>query len=275
MVRTRAPLISVTEFSQHFDQFSAIDCRFSLADVTAGEAQYREGHIPGAHYLHLARDLSGPLAQHGGRHPLPDPAVFCARLAAIGIGRDTPVVAYDDSGMAYAARLWWMMRALGYTAVQVLDGGLQAWRQTGGALAAELPAPDPVPAHTATAYAACIDIEGVRAALARGAVLIDSREEKRYQGLEEPIDPVAGHIPGAVNYPWQGVTDGGRALDSAGQEARWSDLDEERELVVYCGSGVTACVNILSLTLAGRQARLYAGSWSDWCSWMPPATPRS
>jgi len=276
MARTSAPLINVTEFTQRFDQFRVIDCRFSLADVAAGEAQYREGHIPGAHYLHLARDLSGPLAQHGGRHPLPAPAVFCARLAEIGIGRDTPVVAYDDSGMAYAARLWWMMRALGYTAAQVLDGGLQAWRQTGGAMAAESPAPDPVPAHTATAYAACIDIEGVRTALARGAVLIDSRDEKRYQGLEEPIDPVAGHIPGAVNYPWQGVTDdSGCALDLVGQEARWSDLDEERELVVYCGSGVTACVNILSLTLAGREARLYAGSWSDWCSWLPPSTPRS
>ena len=137
----------------------------------------------------------------------------------------------------------------------------------------EFPAPVPGSAPGASAYAASVDIAGLKASRAGGAVLIDSREEKRYQGLEEPIDPVAGHIPGAMNYPWQSVTDEqGMALHRSQQVLRWQELEPERELVVYCGSGVTACVNILSLHLAGRDdVKLYAGSWSDWCSWMSDA----
>lgn len=266
-----APLISVQQLRASFDEISLVDCRFSLADTAAGESEYAESHLPGAYYLHLERDLSAPLGQHGGRHPLPVPAQFCARLAEIGIDSDTPVVAYDSNGMAYAARLWWMMTALGYTNVRVLDGGLGSWVEAGGELDNILPVPKPVSAHDGPAYAACVDIEGLKDSLAGGAVLIDSREEKRYQGLEEPIDPVAGHIPGALNYPWQSVTDEqGSALDSVRQQKRWEAVEPDRELVVYCGSGVTACVNILSLCLAGRKdVKLYAGSWSDWCSWMP------
>jgi thiosulfate/3-mercaptopyruvate sulfurtransferase len=188
----------------------------------------------------------------------------------MGIGSDTAVVAYDANGMAYAARLWWMMNALGYRNVRVLDGGLQAWVDAGGEISEVVPEALPVAAHIAGDYAASVEIDGLRQAMAGGAVLIDSREEKRYRGLEEPIDPVAGHIPGALNYPWQSVTDEqGLALNGAQQKLRWQELEPDRELVVYCGSGVTACVNILSLHLAGRKdVILYAGSWSDWCSWI-------
>jgi thiosulfate/3-mercaptopyruvate sulfurtransferase len=147
---------------------------------------------------------------------------------------------------------------------------LQAWLKAGGELTDVIPGSLPVSAHSASDYADTVDIDGLRESMAGGAVLIDSREEKRYLGLEELIDPVAGHIPGAMNYPWQSVTDErGVALNRTQQVLRWQELEPDRELVVYCGSGVTACVNILSLQLAGRKdVKLYAGSWSDWCSWM-------
>ncbi|MCZ6829320.1 MAG: sulfurtransferase [Gammaproteobacteria bacterium] len=264
------PLISVDQLLKNLVGTVVVDCRFSLADTDAGESSYRKGHIPGAHYLHLDRDLCGEKGEHGGRHPLPDPARFCERLAQLGITTDTPVVAYDDSRFAFASRLWWMLRSLGYRSVQVLDGGFSAWCAAGAGTDVEIPEPQPVAAHQAEAYAARLDIDGVRSAQSEAAILVDSREEKRYRGIEEPIDPVAGHIPGAVNYPWQGVSDeAGFALDVSAQSDRWQDLDPQRELVVYCGSGVTACVNLLSLAMAGRsRVQLYAGSWSDWCSYL-------
>ena len=246
------------------------DCRFSLADPAEGERLYLEGHVPGAHYLHLERDLSGPVSMHGGRHPLPDPDLFAARLATCGVALDTPVIAYDDSRLAFASRLWWLMRSLGYRPPRLLDGGYQAFLAAGGS-------PDRGDAATGACvppsgleYSRFINIEGVREAQASGALLVDSREARRYQGLEEPIDPIAGHIPGAINRPWQGVTDGeGRVLGADEQREHWGDALEADDFVVYCGSGVTACVNLFSLALLGRDdARLYAGSWSDWCSYL-------
>jgi thiosulfate/3-mercaptopyruvate sulfurtransferase len=265
-----APLISVSQLLEKLAASVVVDCRFSLVDTSVGETSYRQAHIPGAHYLHLDRDLAGAQGEHGGRHPLPQPARFCERLAQLGITTDTPVVVYDDSRFAFASRLWWMCQALGYSRVQVLDGGYSAWCSAGLATDAEIPGPQAVVAHQADDYVACLDINGLRSAQATGAILVDSREEKRYLGLEEPIDPVAGHIPGAVNFPWQGVSDEtGFALAAPAQVERWQALDPERELVVYCGSGVTACVNLLSLAVAGRsQVQLYAGSWSDWCSYL-------
>ena len=267
-----SPLITVAELQQELSDTVVVDCRFSLADTVAGEAEYHRAHIPGAHYLHLDRDLSGEKRQHGGRHPLPEPAQICARLAGFGITTHTPVVAYDDSRFAFASRAWWMMTALGYSAVRVLDGGFAAWQSAAASTDDKLPTATPVAAHEASEYRARLDIDGLRGAQRNGAILIDSREEKRYLGLEEPIDPVAGHIPGAVNFPWQGVSDdAGYALDSTAHVDRWREMDPGRELVVYCGSGVTACVNLLSLALAGRsRVQLYAGSWSDWCSYLEP-----
>jgi thiosulfate/3-mercaptopyruvate sulfurtransferase len=246
------------------------DCRFSLADPLEGRRLYARGHVPGAHYLDLNRDLAGPVRKHGGRHPLPDPARFAATLAGFGVGPDTAVVAYDDSRLAYAARLWWLMRAMGYRSPALLNGGYQGFLAAGGRPETAVPAGQPRPAPEVGQFHGYCDIDGVRGAQAGGAVLIDSREARRYAGLEEPIDPVAGHIPGAINRPWQGVTDAtGRVLDSAGQRAHWGDALGSAPLVVYCGSGVTACVNLFSLALLGRDdATLYAGSWSDWCSYM-------
>jgi len=244
------------------------DCRFSLADPGAGLVSYLAGHIPGAHFLDLNRDLSGPAARHGGRHPLPAPAVFADTLARSGVGLDTPVIAYDDSRLAGAARLWWLMRSLGYRPPQLLNGGYAAFLAAGGQPETAVPSPRPCVAPTVGNYRGACSIREVRGAEQRNALLVDSREERRYLGLEEPIDPVAGHIPGAINRPWQGVTtEQGRVRGVEELRAHWGDALKARELVVYCGSGVTACVNLFSLSLLGREdATLYAGSWSDWCS---------
>jgi len=250
------------------------DCRFSLADSNAGELLYREGHIPGAHYLHLNEDMSSPVSRHGGRHPLPDPARFVALLASFGVGPETEVIAYDDNGLAYAARLWWLMKSLGFKRPVLLNGGYQAWLDIGGETETAIPA---AKTHVSSgqnteahSFKGHCNIEGLRAAQHTGSTVVDSREEKRYQGLEEPIDPVAGHIPAALNRPWQGVTDSaGKILDEESQRAHWGDVLEADDLVVYCGSGVTACVNLFSLASLGRDdAVLYAGSWSDWCSYL-------
>ena len=243
------------------------DCRFSLADPEAGRALYLGGHVPGAYYIDLNRDLSAAPAARGGRHPLPAPGEFAATLAGFGVGPDAQVVAYDDSRLAFAARLWWMMRSIGYRPPRLLDGGYQAFLAAGGEPETAVPAAVPVTHAPVTGFRGHCDIEGVRAAQARGALLVDSREERRYLGLEEPIDPVAGHIPGAVNRPWQGVTSpDGMVREPDSLQAHWGDALEAPELVVYCGSGVTACVNLFSLALLGREdATLYAGSWSDWC----------
>lgn len=259
---------------KHLDhpQVLIVDCRFSLANPELGRQQYEAGHIPTAHYLDLNRDLSSPVQRHGGRHPLPDPEKFAQRLTALGVrsGADaTLVIAYDDSRFAFAARFWWLLRYLGHDQVAVLDGGFSGWQTAGYPVTSEQPQPQsgdfvPQPRSSWT-----VDVEAVKAQKdASDVVLIDSREAERYRGEREPIDPIAGHIPGAINYPWQEVTDSqGYALPPLQQQQRWQDLPSTKNLVVYCGSGVTACVNLLSLEMAGRTAKLYPGSWSDWCSY--------
>ena len=246
------------------------DCRFSLADPEQGRREYLSGHIPGAFYLDLNCDLSGPAARHGGRHPLPRPEDFASTLAGFGVGPSTPVIAYDDSRLAFASRLWWLMRSLGYRPPRLLDGGYQGFLVAGGQPEVPVPAPRACVVDPVTAFTGYCDMGGLRAAQSRGALLVDSREAGRYQGLEEPIDPVAGHIPGAVNRPWQGVTSAdGRVRSEEDLRRHWGDALQADELVVYCGSGVTACVNLFSLALLGRDdATLYAGSWSDWCSYL-------
>lgn len=247
-----------------------VDCRFVLGDPEAGRAAYLRGHIPRAHYLDLERDLSGPAGVHGGRHPLPSAEVFVARLAALGIGPATPVVAYDDSRLAHAARFWWLLRALGYRPPRLLAGGLAAWVAAGEALSTTVPDPVPCSVAPTTGFRGSCDIEALRALQATGGTLLDSREARRYAGLEEPIDPVAGHIPGALNRCWQDVTDQRGVLRPATELRRhFGELLEARPLVVYCGSGVTACVNLYALDRLGRDdALLYPGSWSDWCSYL-------
>jgi len=266
------PLISAPDLAARTDPKPVmLDCRFSLADTDAGRRQYIEGHIPGAVYMDLERDLSGPLSRHGGRHPLPEPESLADTFRKAGINQDTHVVAYDDSRFAFASRAWWLLRYLGHGNVSVLDGGFSAWVAAGLPVETEQPQPALGDFMANIQPELVVDYQRVRKiSRGGGAQLVDCREKTRYLGLEEPLDPVAGHIPGAVNYPWQAVTDtSGLARPAAEHVSRWQDLPVDQELVFYCGSGVTACVNQLSMELAGRDmGKLYVGSWSDWCSYL-------
>lgn len=247
-----------------------VDCRFDLADPAAGRGAYERGHIPGAVFLDLERDLSAPRGPHGGRHPLPAPGAVAATLAARGIGLDTPVVAYDDSRFAFAGRLWWMMRALGYRPPALLNGGYGGWLAAGGRPESGAAAPGPCAVPAVGAYGGCLQIDDLRAAQAAGATLVDARDPQRYRGERETMDPVAGHIPGAVNRHWGAVSDDdGRLLPDAALAAHWGELLDAGTVVAYCGSGVSACINLFTLARLGRgDASLYAGSWSDWCSYL-------
>ncbi len=268
-------LVTADWLAQHLDDPRAVvvDCRFALADPAQGPQQYAAGHIPAAWYLDLNQDLSSPVQVHGGRHPLPNLDTFSKRLTAMGVQSNGPeptlVVAYDDSRFAFASRLWWLLRYLGHDNVAVLNGGWSGWVQGGYPTSIETSAPRPGNFVPVPRQNWIVDIETVRQCQP-GTVLVDSRSPERYRGEVEPIDPVAGSIPGAVNYFWQEVSDEqGQMKPPAELAQHWAELDEAKEVIVYCGSGVTACVNLLAQSVAGRpMAKLYPGGWSDWCSYL-------
>jgi thiosulfate/3-mercaptopyruvate sulfurtransferase len=252
-----------------------LDCRHDLADPQAGATQYAAAHLPGAVFAHLDRDLSGAKAPDGssGRHPLPDPEALVARLRAWGVGSATQVVAYDASQGCYAARAWWLLRWLGHERVAVLDGGWQAWLAAGAPTdaVAATPAPGDVrlgpPRQAAVALEAVEDL--VRRRPAGGPRIIDARAPDRYEGRNETLDPVGGHIPGAVNRFWKdNLDERGHFKAPARLRAEYEALLEgrtPRDLILQCGSGVTACHDLLALHVAGLPgAALYAGSWSQW-----------
>jgi len=244
-----------------------VDCRASLADLDYGRNAYAAGHIPGAVFADLADDLSGPVvAGVTGRHPLPERDALAGTLGRLGIGADTQVVAYDADNGAFAARLWWLLRWLGHGAVAVLDGGLAAWTAAGLTLATGVEQRSPCTLPIRATLTDCASTQDI-AADGRRYLLIDARTEARYRGDVEPIDRVAGHIPGAVCLPFEGNLDAsGRFLSAADLRARFDRLPTtSRELVCYCGSGVTACHNILAMRHAGLpEAKLYPGSFSEW-----------
>jgi len=272
MPRPHHTLVDAPTLAQHRDdpRWVVVDCRWQLNDPRHGPRRYAEGHIPGARYADLDADLSGPRTPQSGRHPLPDPEAFARRAGAWGIGDDVQVVAYDDAGGAYAARLWWLLRWLGHDAVAVLDGGIAAWSAAGGELEREPPVVHARHFRAAPDDERWLDSAEVEAALTDPQrLLLDARGAARYSGAEEPIDPKAGHIPGAANAPFTGNLDAdGRFLPVGELKARFAALLGDRDAdaaVVYCGSGVTACQDLLALEHAGLHgARLYAGSWSEW-----------
>ncbi len=262
-----SPLESVADLAARLGDpaLRIADCRWYLGEPARGPAAYAAGHIPGAVYVDLEHHLSAPSGP--GRHPLPEPAQFAAAIGSLGIGSGHTVVAYDDRGGAVAARLWWMLRHVGHDDVAVLDGGLTAWEATGQPVTTEAPAYPPAELSVRVRAGDTWDRRDVLAGLAT-AVVVDARSGERYRGEHEPIDPVAGHVPGAVNVPYE---------ENLGADLRFrtpaelravyaaAGITAESPVVVYCGSGVTACHDLLAMEVAGfGGARLYPGSWSDW-----------
>ncbi len=247
-----------------------VDCRFNLLQPDAGRAAYQAGHIPGAWYADLDRDLSGPRQAHTGRHPLPDPEQLRALFGGFGIGPATRVVAYDEGGGGLAARLWWLLRWMGHRDVVLLDGGLAAWQKAGLPLSQALPAAQTARFRGQPGNMPVLQTDQVVTALAKDAIrLLDVRAEERFRGRVEPIDPVAGHIPGASNVPFGGNLVADNRFKTPEELAqRYAPLVEGRdpqEIILMCGSGVTACHGIFALELAGLPgATLYPGSWSEW-----------
>lgn len=252
-----------------------VDCRFTLsaggADAGAGERAWQAAHVPGAVYAHLERDLSGPSGAGLGRHPWPHADAFAATLARWGIDRGTRVVAYDDGDGAFASRLWWLLRCLGHAQVAVLDGGWAQWLARSGPVEHGGGAPDPVAPISDPAFdAACLlrDAEALQRHLDAGGLLLDARAAARFRGDVEPLDPRAGHVPGAVNRPYVDNLADGRFKPAAVLADEFDALLGGRppsDLAVMCGSGVTACHHLLAMAHAGRPgARLFAPSWSGW-----------
>ena len=265
-----SPLIDAKTLSARLEapHWVVVDCRFRLTQPNAGLEMYKQAHIPGARYAHLDHDLAGSPRPEEGRHPLPSPEAFKATIEQLGITNASNVVAYDDASGAIAARFWWMLRWVGHDAVCVLDSGIQGWEKAGFALESI----DPTWKSTQFSLGQVrkdwvVNTSDIPEELAQGAALVDARSPVRYAGQEEPIDPKAGHIPGAINYPFS------RALDSTGAMRGSSELRRELEplmkgprgLIATCGSGVTACHLLLAVKAAGLgDGRAYIGSWSEW-----------
>jgi thiosulfate/3-mercaptopyruvate sulfurtransferase len=283
-------LVGVDELYAHLaePEWRIVDCRFELANPGKGRSEYLAGHIPGAVYADLDRDLAAPVTADSGRHPLPPPDVFSRTLGRLGIGRGTHVVGYDQASGAIAARLWWMLRWLGHPSVRLLDGGFEAWRRQG------LPLETGTPVVEATTYRGRADnhmmvtTDEIEKALKSGSPvsLVDARDAARFEGRTEPIDPVAGHVPGALNFPFStSLTADGTWRSRDELRDAWAALalgpggspsgSDKASWAVMCGSGVTACHLAVSAGLAGLPPpRLYAGSWSEWirASQRPVAT---
>jgi thiosulfate/3-mercaptopyruvate sulfurtransferase len=255
---------------------AVLDCRFDLGNPDAGRCAFLEGHIPGARHADLNRDLSAPVTATSGRHPLPSPQELAATLQRLGIRPGTQVIAYDDSGGAYAARAWWLLRWAGHNAVAVLNGGLKAWLAAGGALEQGSGAAAPAANSSEPRFRSRIDADAVMDAaqvLARledpGFLLIDARAADRFAGIVEPIDSVAGHVAGAVNHPFSAnLAADGRFLPADELRLLWEKRlggRSAKRVAAMCGSGITACHNLLALEVAGMSgAKLYPGSWSEW-----------
>jgi thiosulfate/3-mercaptopyruvate sulfurtransferase len=276
---THTTLIDAHTLKAHLSDptWCVVDCRHDLADLQAGWNAYQQGHIPGAVFAPLEDALSGPKTPHGGRHPLPDRAQFITTLQRWGVNQDTQVVAYDAQGGQFAARLWWLLRWVGHARGALLDGGWQAWLVETDLSSSETPAPRPEgKVQAGPSLVREVDATAVlRMRVDAHTRLIDARAPERYRGDVEPIDPVAGHIPGALNRFWQLNLDRGKFKSPLQLRAEFNELlqgSTPQNTIAQCGSGVTACHHLLALEIAGLPgAALYPGSWSEWIR--DPARP--
>ncbi|MBP2079319.1 sulfurtransferase [Oceanobacillus polygoni] len=247
-----------------------VDVRFQLDDPDAGRKMYLNDHLPRAVYMDLNKDLSARAEKHGGNHPLPDFKMFAAKVGNIGIDKDTTVVIYDQGNEMFAARLWWLLETIGHEKVYILEGGYHRWVEEGNEVTDEIPSLKAKEFRAVLHNKSTVNMEEVKEKTETNvAVLIDSRAPDRYQGKTEPLYRKAGHIPGAVNYFWKDlVDDNGAWKKGEDLEQHFSDLSKDDEIIVSCGSGVSACPNILALKSAGfTNVKLYPGSFSDWISY--------
>ncbi|WP_322921865.1 sulfurtransferase [Nocardioides renjunii] len=258
----RGPLISPGELAAELDRVTVLDVRYAMGGPP-GREEHAAGHVPGAAYVDLDRDLAAPPGA-GGRHPLPDEASFAAAMRRVGVGRDRPVVVYDDWQGRAAARAWWLLRHHGHADVRVLDGGWSAWLEDGHPVESGETTPEPGDFAVSTVKGtAVVDADDVLSV----DVLIDARASERYAGETEPVDPVAGHIPGAVNVPTtDNLDERGRFLPADRLREAYARVgaDTDGTVAAYCGSGVTAAHDLLAMEVAGIPAALYPGSWSGW-----------
>lgn len=262
-------VVSTEQLAQQVNDpaWIVIDCRFTLTNTEAGRAAYARGHLPGARYAHLDQDLAGPKNGSNGRHPLPDAQAFAQKLGAWGIDAKTQVVVYDDSFGAIAVRLWWMLRWMGHDAVALLDGGLPKWQREQRPLTADLPQVTPKVFTAQVRHDMAVDTDAVLRATS--SLIVDARAEMRFIGEIEPLDPVAGHVPGAKNLPFDdNLAMDGTLLPAAELRERYTELLDGKspeQVIHMCGSGVTTCHNLLAMEIAGlKGGKLYAGSWSEW-----------
>jgi thiosulfate/3-mercaptopyruvate sulfurtransferase len=271
----KTTLVSTEELAAHLAVWRVFDCRHDLMKPELGAQQYREAHIPGALFAHLEHDLSAPKSGKNGRHPLPAPAAFIAWLGRQGVRPEDQVVCYDAANGSTAARLWWMLRWVGHRSVAVLDGGLAKWLKEGRPVGAVVPQPKPS-TYVSKGIAGTLDAGAVAANL-KNLFLLDARAPARYRGEQEPIDPVAGHIPGAKNrFNLDNVLPDGTFKQSDALKKDFLAVlknQKPEDVVHYCGSGVSACHNLLAMEIAGLSGgKLYPGSWSEWIA--DPARPR-
>ncbi len=265
-------VVSTAQLAQHLSDpnWVVIDCRFTLTHTEAGRIAYAHGHIPGARYAHLDEDLSGSKNGANGRHPLPDTQAFAQKLGAWGVDDQTQVVVYDDSFGAIAVRLWWMLRWLGHDAVALLDGGLPKWQREQLPLTSDVPQVIPKSFVPRVRNDMLADTDAVlNASCTRSALIVDARAEMRFIGEIEPLDPVAGHVPGAKNLPFDdNLALDGTLLPAAELRELYTALLDGKspeQVIHMCGSGVTTCHNLLAMEIAGlKGGKLYAGSWSEW-----------
>lgn len=252
------------------DQLVIADVRFSPGNEGYGLEAYQREHVPGAVFIDLKKDLMNPPGEHGGRSPLPQPDELARRLGNLGIDTSTPVVVYDDDLRPEGARLWWILKYLGHGSAFILDGGFTGWKSAGYPLTSGKIEVTPRSFQARVQKDWLADVNEVRAKLgAAGVTLLDSRDWKQFTGETAPLDPVAGHIPGAVHAFWKhGIDEDGTLKSAERQRERFEGIDPDNEVIVYCGSGLSACPNVLALQEAGyRKVKLYAGSWSDWISY--------
>ncbi|MFG6114579.1 sulfurtransferase [Halobacillus sp. MO56] len=266
-------VITVAQAKQWSEEKKVVfaDCRFDLSDPDKGQRMYDEGHLPGAVYFDLEKSLSGEIKQHGGRHPLPELESFQETLANAGIDRETLVIAYDQNRSVMAARMLWLLKYVGHGEVYLLDGGMDAWTNAGLPLEKEAPRLERTASYPIELQPdmACGEAYVRARQEEKDTALVDSRSFERYAGWKEPIDIKSGHIPGAVQYDWVDVyKKDGTWKSKAELQQHFQELSDQKEIIVYCGSGVTAASNVIGLWEAGMdQVKLYVGSFSDWISY--------